>query len=239
MFHAVIKIENINTHYSCSAFVISDNIALTAGHCIKVSKSFMDQVPKIFEKSNILMNKMLADLQEVKDKCKPPYKCEQIQAEIEKAIFEEYTARDQLRQVRVDEFYIHDINGVNTHIIATAFDKEYSSDPKEPPLRDYGIITGDFSKFNKLKIKRKFSAKEKDILKVCGFPGTKVPAICIDFEVMSNHVFALAGKSMFVPGISGSAVIDHDNEVIGIASSATEDADLITPLIGIVSPKEP
>ena len=176
-FHAIVRLHH-SEGGTCSGFVFSDTMIMTAGHCMDITENDLDEDEKEF--------------------------------------------------VKPDKFKIFDISGVDTEVVGTA-------DWKANEKRDYGFITGDFKKFNKLYIKQGFDTKVGDMLRACGFPGGTSPAICIDFEARGSFNFDYYGYSMFVGGISGGPVIDHTGQVVGIAKGAQGEYSVMTPMIGVVN----
>jgi hypothetical protein len=229
-FHAIIMVHNNERGSSCSAFVISDKIALTAAHCLETTKSFMDfEYKEKWKESDKLIAQLKAQMEDVEKRCYPMHlpQCDQIMMNLQNAFNEEMEARKEALTLKIDEFSVSDINGVDTKVKAIAY---YKND-----RRDYGFIEGDFSKFNKLKVKHTFDIEKGDILKACGFPGATTPAICMNFEAVGQTDFMYKGYSMFEPGISGGPVIDASGEVAGIVSRVNGDYSVIEPTVGILN----
>ena len=223
-YHAIIKIKNSNRGL-CSAFVVSDTLAITASHCTKMNKSFYDkgrleEIKKLQED----INKAASLMQQFKQSC--IINCEYVLAELRKVTNPLHERLKYCLETKVDEMTIYDIHGKDTKIIAIAESASSS--------RDYAFLKGDFKKFNKLKLKQGWDARPKDIFKVCGFPGSKNPAVCVDYIALGSDKFRYIGESMFQPGISGSPVIDYSGQVIGIASSVKGDLSVIEPTLGII-----
>ncbi|CAB4125395.1 hypothetical protein UFOVP53_127 [uncultured Caudovirales phage] len=222
-YHAIIKISN--GEGSCSAFVISDTLAMTAGHCAKVTENFIKyELPQKFKESDAKLIKMKALIKDITLNCGSAPDCSLILRTLENELLTEIEGRRQALLLKPDLYTVVDINGKETNTIAIATYKE--------DRRDYLFIRGNFSKFNKLKIKRTFDVKPGDILRACGFPGATIPAVCVDFEAVGSHNFQYSGYSMFEPGISGGAVIDSDGEVVGIASNVAEEFARMEPVFG-------
>lgn len=223
-------IQDKERNSSCSAFVISDKMALTAAHCLGTTKSFMDfEYKELWKKSDKLIAEIKAQMEDVQKRCYSTYspQCDQIMMSLQNAFNEEMEARKEALTLKIDEFSVSDINGVDTTVKAIAY---YKND-----RRDYGFIEGDFSKFKKLKVKHTFDIEKGDILKACGFPGATVPAICMNFEAVGQTNFMYKGYSMFEPGISGGPVIDASGEVAGIVSRVDGDYSVIEPTVGILN----
>ena len=228
--HAIIMIQNNIRGSSCTAFVISDKVALTAGHCLQTTKNFMDyEYKEKWKQSDKIVTELKAKIEDVKKRCYPMHlpQCDQIMMTLQSTLDQELEGRKEASKLKVDEFSVIDINGVNSDIKAIAL---YKND-----RRDYGFIEGDFSKFNKLKVKHGFDIETGDTLKACGFPGATPPAICMNFEAVGQTDFMYKGYSMFEPGISGGPVIDADGEVAGIVSRVEGSYSIIEPTVGIIN----
>ena len=224
-YHAIIKISN--QEGSCSAFVISNTLAMTAGHCATITESFIKyELPQKFRESDVRLIKLNAIIKDIKDNCGSTPECILILHTIENQLLIELENRKQALLLKPDLYTVVDINGKETNVMAVATYKE--------DRRDYLFIRGNFSNFNKLKIKRTFEVKPGDILKACGFPGATIPAVCVDFEAVGSHDFQYNGYSMFEPGISGGALIDSDGEVVGIASNVLDEFARMEPVFGTV-----
>ena len=234
-FHPIIRLGE-----GCTGFVINDTTALTAGHCLDNTQYYVDNfLPKFLEESYEIEDNIRFAIKNIKDNCyshplTPPQVCDQYLLKSEKQLKDELDLRE--KKSKVSTYKIFDINGVDTGISAIAYDKrDYWSNRKD--RRDYGYIKGDFKKFNKVKVKLDHGVKFGDTLRVCGFPGTKVPAVCLDYRHIGSQGFDMKGHMMLVPGVSGSPVFNHNNEVVAIAIGVNGEYGLLTPLLGILNGK--
>ena len=228
--HPIIKIYDAEKGGACTAFVISDTVAMTAAHCVERTEEFMKVIlPKMFANSNKKIAELRRAIADVKVRCSAPAPCEMIAAQFQGMIDAELAGQKVARTWKTTEYVITDSDGNDLKIKAIAIKQSYQ--------RDYAFIKGDFSKFNKLRIKKTFGVHTGDNLRACGFPGAKVPAVCIDFEAVSQKDFMYTGRSMFVPGISGGPVIDADGEVVGICSRVQGDVSIFEPTLGTVDDK--
>jgi hypothetical protein len=223
-YNPIIKIFNNTKGSSCTAFVISDNLAMTASHCIKITEDLVANIPSIIVASDKKLKILRGKLKQI---CSQPFPCEQVAAPIRDLINKELANREELLTATPDVFSITDASGLKLPIKAIAFQQSYQ--------RDFAFIRGDFSKFDKLRIKRTFNVKKGDLLRACGFPGAETIAICIDFEAVGQKDFTYTGHSMFVPGISGGPVIDADGEVVGICSRVDGPVSIMEPTLGTVN----
>jgi len=222
--HAIIQIKS--NKGLCTAFVVSDKYAFTAGHCMEVTLSFINQViPELFKKSDELLIELRKELAKINSTCPTVPSCIQYAESIKERIKQEMEARKLARELKPDTYEVIDSNGSATGITAVAI--------ANMDRRDFGLIRGDFRNFEKLTVDKEFKVKKGDKLKACGFPGSVKPAICIDFEAVSQYDFSYAGISMFVPGISGGPVLNSEGVVVGIAVASAGEYSFITPSIGL------
>ena len=229
-FHPIIKIVNLATGGSCSAFVISDEIAMTASHCMKVTEEFIVNIPLVLKASDEKLKALYNQLEQFHQVCTfPSTLCDKDIMEINMEINKETANRKTLLDLKPDLFSVTEVSGVLIPITAIAFQQNYQ--------RDYAFIRGNFKAFNKLPIAKGFDVKAGDILKACGFPGAKVPAICMDFEAVGQIGFMYAGHSLFLPGISGGPVINANGEVVGVCSRVLETVSIFEPTLGTVNVK--
>lgn len=230
---AIIKIERKGGG-SCTAFVISDNTAITAAHCMRVGKNDLPEIEKTIKKNKEILSKIAFDIQDIKDRCPPSDpQCPFILNNAMLAFNKVFNEINRLKALRVDEFNIKNSQGKDMDNVAIA---EY----RTPGRRDIGILSGDFKKFEKLAIDRGFRIKRDDKLKICGFPSATFDAICTDFTAMNSYffepyaLFVYKGEGMLVPGMSGGPVLDKDGVAVGIAFGVNEDFVMFTPTTGIM-----
>lgn len=220
--HAIIHIKS-DKGGVCSAFVIDDTTALTAGHCIVVDEYQKKQAIKETKKQ-------IAEIEKEVDKLKlrKDMQAGFMLMQLTMALQQLYQDLEMAKQSQfdIDTFKVETIGGKDIKVKAKARFKH--------KRRDYGIIKGDFKKFNKLKVKSGFDVESLDVLRSCGYPGIADVPKCIDFTAMNQMGFSYMGRSMIVPGMSGGPVIDADGYVVGINSSVLKSFSIMEPTIGIV-----
>lgn len=224
-FHPIIRITNKTA--GCTAFVVSDTTAITAGHCIVITQLMIDnKYSELIEKSEKIEQIYIEGIVKLENTCPEDFRCMQDMIEIELMLKEELAARDKLRNAVADTYKIIGVDGLNTGITAIAYSKHKT--------RDFGFLKGDFKKFKKLSIRSKWHVERNDILKVCGYFGGRIPPTCVKFLAVGSYGFTYSGRSMFVPGLSGGPAIDHLGYVVGIAVNASGEYSHIEPIIGVM-----
>lgn len=221
-YHPIIKVfNNKSGGGSCSAFVISDTIALTAGHCIRVDKYTRDLSIKTAKEELVKLSAQL----KAATKDGNSRAAMMIQLKIA-TINRNLDMILRSPKYTVDEFKVRTLKNKPVNIKVKARYKASN--------RDFGMLKGDFSKFNKLKVETNFTIEPNDILKACGYPGLATSPKCVDFTAVGQHGFEYAGRSMLVPGMSGGPVINANGYVVGINAAARGTVSLITPTLGIL-----
>ena len=224
--HAIIRISGANSY--CTAFVINDTTAITAGHCLGITKeAIIIEIPKINERSAIKEDQLLTIITRLESTCGNNPLCLRELRRAEVMLDMELMAREKALDMKADTYTVTDINGLDTGIVATAYSKH--------KRRDFGFLEGDFKNFKKLYIREGWHVKKNDILRACGYFGGMLPPTCVDFKAVGSNTFMYAGESMFVPGLSGGPVIDHLGYVVGVAASADLDLSYIEPTLGMVN----
>lgn len=220
--HAIIQII-AETKHSCTAFVITENVALTAGHCVNISNSGLDEMIELSDKLISDLKKTLENLKGCKT-----FQCLNAIAVTRFQLQQEQEARKT--KLKADVFKVKNIYGEDTGIEAVA---EFS-DFKE---RDYAVIIGDFKKFETLPLARGFDVRSGDLLRACGYAGSKNPPVCIDFTAISNYEFLYLGRGYLVKGMSGGPVINGNGEVVGINAKVKANTVIMSPIVGIFNRK--
>lgn len=229
--HAIIKIVKSNKKgkMSCTAFVIDNTRAITAGHCIKISDFFMKTQYKKLMKESYKIEKELKTKIEQLSQCPLP-QCKVLILQAQMQLLAELNAREKAKHFKVDKFKVFNIYGEDTKIIATAAYNDLDG-------RDNGIIIGNFKNFEKLTIAREFNVKRNDKLKTCGYAGAKFPPICTEFIAIGNVQFMYYGRGLLIKGMSGGPAINADGEVVGINSSVPQTGVIIDTTIGMFNRK--
>lgn len=235
--HAVIQIIDSNSGGTCSAFVIDDRHAFTAGHCMNIANNTMKYIQKDIEKIRSYMSQLQIIMIMHKQQCsvESDERCALIFAQMSAVMQALNEKLKYLLSLKPTEYSVVNSEGFKTNIKAVASYKEYGR-------RDFGVIEGDFRNFKKLPIMRKgFTVKKGDLLRACGFPGGAVPAVCTDVVAESPYVLSYGDSVEFsyrvvglvVPGNSGGPVLDKDGVVIGVVSAGDKEFSYITPLMGL------
>jgi len=223
--HAIIQIKN-NNGYNCSAFVIDDNRAVTAGHCVDVTKYFMDTTYKqLMKNSEEIQRKAILMLHKIKTTCIGPY-CKRMYNEYKAKYNAEVAAYNKAKNKKIDVLKVFNMYGEDTKVTAIALYKNTNA-------RDYAILKGDFSGFNKLRLASGFDVNFADKLRSCGFAGGLLPPVCIDITYITNINFMLYGYGLLIKGMSGGPILNEHGLVVGINSSVPITGAMFSPIIGM------
>lgn len=209
----------------CTAFVISDTTAITAGHCLFVTKYSIKKLKREAKKARKYIVDLQKKLDEVRLNCRG-FQCALIEQQILIFIRQNKQLIKFAKKARPDKIKVFTIKGEEVKTKAFSL---YSDN-----RRDYGFIRGNFKHFNKLNVAKGFSINKGDILRACGFAGAKTPPVCINYEAVGKRGFEYAGRSMYVPGMSGGPVLNSKNEVVGINSASPADVAIMTPILGVI-----
>jgi len=230
-YYPIIMIENTESLYACSAFVISDTIAITASHCVQYSSYYLkNQLAKDLEDSKKTEQSLEADLKLLQScmftTCMEKYYY------AKDALQKEIFTREKAKKAKPDKFSVFNSNGeeVETNAIAL-YNSRFSS---LHAVRDYAQIKGNFKKFNKLPINTSnFFVRPGDNLTACGYAEGITPLSCTALTAISNFQFRYSANGYIVQGMSGGPVFDSTGTVVGIISSVELNRVNFTPTIGI------
>jgi hypothetical protein len=226
--HAVIKILMPGGGGGCTAFVISNRRAITAGHCVSVSKGFLKNKEEAVLSARIFIANTIREIEPVDCDNMPMSKleCLTIKKNAWSAIDRANKFIAQVNSNTPDTFQVFNSEGkeVKTKVIALDHELGY---------RDFAVLSGDFSQFEKLPVAKTFNVLPGELLRTCGYASLKTPAVCSNFIALGNSGFAYKGNGYLVKGMSGGPVVNGAGEVVGINVAVSRDEVLITPTIGL------
>lgn len=224
--HAIIQItiDREDDESSCTAFVVSDTQAITAGHCVDIDQIYMktehkDKLVEI-EKNLQIMREGMKKL----EGCMT-YACSMKYREIEMTMDTFLPEIKEFKEIKPDIFTVLNTYGEDTGIKATAVYKNEEG-------RDYAFLKGDFKKFEKIPVRKDFYLKLGDLLRTCGYAGGYNP-ICTDFIAAGSFGFMYGGEGYFVKGMSGGPAIDKYGFAVGVISAMPPQFALIDTLVGV------
>lgn len=227
--HAVIKILTENGG-GCTAFVISNRRAITAGHCVEISKSLIKQNKEgAIVNAKIFIERTLAEMNSVD--CEtitqmPKLQCITIKKSMIREINSARKFIDKLKKEQPDTFKVFTSLGQEVKIKVTAIDSELG-------YRDFAVLSGDFSEFEKIPLATSFDVVPGELLRSCGYANLKTPAVCSNFIALGNNGFGYKGNGYLVKGMSGGPVVNSAGKVVGINVAVGRDEVLMTPTIGL------
>jgi len=227
--HAIVQLISTNgtkAGAGCSAFVVSDKLAVTAAHCIEYdkhhtsSKKHLDLLKRISE----LEKQGVEELKKL-SACFTSACAQEAQAII--SLLGKMEEKKKILEAEVTSAYIiRNSYGEDTGIRAIA---RY----KSPDTRDYGLLEGNFKDFEKLPVKRTFDLKQGDQLRGCGYAKGTKPPTCTSLVYYNNRIFMHRVIGYFVKGMSGGAVIDAEGYAVGIISAVGDGYVEIDSLLGV------
>lgn len=228
--HAIIKILTENGG-GCTAFVISNRKAITAGHCVEISESLLktnrdDAIlgARIFiERTLKEMNSV--DCEEIQSM--PKIQCVAIKKTMIRDIAGARRFIDKVKRNQPELFKVFNSEGKEVKIKVTALHSELG-------FRDFAVLHGDFSEFEKIPLAKNFDVLPGDLLRSCGYAALKTPAVCSNFIALGNAEFSYKGNGYLVKGMSGGPVINGSGEVVGINVAVSREEVIMTPTVGIL-----
>lgn len=125
---------------------------------------------------------------------------------------------------------IFDDNGANTFTLAQAVGYDQRT--------DLGLLSGNFEEFIPLKTNFEQEGFPRDGNKhylSCGFPLGQKKLSCTEFIPTQTAIFAIAGYSHLIPGMSGGPVIDYDTRsAVAVNTAVAGDLAIVSPLQGFL-----
>lgn len=223
--HAIIQIKQPDGR-TCTAFIIDDKRAVTAGHCIDITQVFMKTTyKKRMENSEEIQKKAIAYLSRIEQECIGPH-CEGLYYKYKERYDVEVAIYKKSKTLKPDVLKVFNMYGEDTGIMASPIFKEVKT-------RDHALIEGDFSKFNILKLATGFDVGFGDDLRACGFAGGNTPPVCIDATYITNINFMLYGYGLMIKGMSGGPVFNEYGLVVGVNSQVPGTGVIFSPILGI------
>ena len=225
--HAVIKIL-MEGGGGCTAFVVSNRRAITAGHCVSISKGLLKNKKEAILSARIFIANTIREIEPVDCDNMPMSKleCVTIKKNAWSAIDRANKFIDQANSDKPDTFKVFNSEGKEVKTKVIALDHELG-------FRDFAVLSGDFSEFEKLPLAKTFNVLPGELLRTCGYASLKTPAVCSNFIALGNSGFAYKGNGYLVKGMSGGPVVNGAGEVVGINVAVSRDEVLITPTIGL------
>lgn len=214
---AIFQIITVNGG-SCTAFAVSDTLAVTASHCVQTTTKELDN-------TMAALPEIRAKLIELENYPTFNYKQDKIKLERVKKVKDSIAL---LLTIKPDVMIVLTNQGQDVGVRATAVQRLGSKG------RDIAVLQGNFKDFKHLPIKTRTNGlHSRDIYKICGMPNGTLPYVCTEFKAVGTFGFKYRGYGNTMPGMSGGPVLDYDGVVVGVYAGVNSNMTIITTTLGL------